>query len=274
VSRTRRIGAVLVAVLAPAMALVALVSGCATTTGGGSGGGAAEPPEPALPLSVAELRAYADIPDTVITSGGRQWMVLPNYVVAVQGTFVQYRFGEADGVLGPILSVAADSTTLYLGTTRGVNVIDTPTLTIDGFVSANDSTDLFVRWIHADSRREIWGVSRDGVAWLDVGSRTWRHYPFERFSYPDLRQVVFDGKRIWFVTRLGLRRFSREWRAWDPVPGSRELGTIEVYKLVREIDHGASSFGGQDVTRYLWATTAQGLYRYSPSFDSWEFVGR
>lgn len=248
-------------------------AGCATAP---SGGGAvpATPPEPAVPLSAAELRAYADIPDTVITSGGRQWMVLPNYVIAVQGTFIQYRFGEPDGILGPILSVDADSTTLYLGTTRGVNVIDTQSLTIDGFVSANDSTDLFIRYLHADSRREIWGVSRDGLAWLDVGSRTWRQFPFERFSYADLRQVVFDGKRIWFVTRLGLRRFSREWRAWDPVPGSRELGMIEVYKLVREIEHDAPPYTDRVFTRYLWATTAQGLYRYSPSFDSWEFVGR
>ena len=250
------------ALIAGVLGLVVFGGGCATASQSSKHGESAAETPAAGPPGASEIRDFADLRRTIIPSGGRQWMILPTYVVAVNGTFVQYRFGEPDGILGSILSVDSDDQTLYLGTSHGVNLIDTQALTIDGFVSQNDSTDIYMRWLHADSRREIWGVSRQAVAWIDVGSRTWRSYPFQRFEYADLRQVLFDGPYIWFATSAGLRRFSRDWKAWDPTPGGRELGSVEIYKLSRDADN------------YLWAITVKGLYRYNPSFDNWDYVGR
>ena len=82
-------------------------------------------------------------------------MILPTYVVAVQGTFVEYRFGEPDGVLGPILSVDHDNETLYLGTTHGVNLIDTANVYYDHPFHAPMDHALAIDFVcEADGARE------------------------------------------------------------------------------------------------------------------------
>jgi ligand-binding sensor domain-containing protein len=215
-------------------------------------------------LSPAELRAFRDIPERVIPAGDRTWVIQPRSVVALKGNLVEARFGEAEGLLGSILSASMgpDSTTLSLGTTGGVNQIDLQFLTMTSYGGPGDTTDTYARYISVDDRRDLWVVTRQAVVWLNPGSRTWRNFPFRDFTYADLREVLFDGPYIWLATQQGLRRFSAEWKAWDPVPGSRELAKSGILHLER--DRG----------RRLWAMSDRGLYFYDRQFDTWRFVNR
>jgi ligand-binding sensor domain-containing protein len=237
--------------------------GCAASTIPPSGGEGSFPPSlGALSLSPVELQAFHEIEERVFSSGGRTWVVMPRSVLALNGSFVEYRFGEAEGLLGPVLSVDYDPYTVWVGTTRGVNEIETESLFLNAYTAPSDSVDAFARYLTADERDGLFIVTRQAVCWLDVGGRTWRSYPFDRFDYGDLRDVVFAGRYIWIATRVGLRRYSREWKAWDVVPGNRELGKTEMLALE------------QDTDGRLWALATRGLYLYDPEFDTWEFVGR
>jgi ligand-binding sensor domain-containing protein len=175
---------------------------------------------------------------------------------------VEYRFGEEEGLLGPILSLDYDDQTLWLGTPRGVNQLDTEFLTNVSYETFGDSTDTYARFLAHDDRGDLWVVTRQAVVWLNPLSRASRSFPFRNFTYADLREVLFDGTRVWFATREGLRRFSCEWKAWDPVPGSRELAKRGILHLER------------DRSQQLWAMSESGLYLYEPQFDTWQYVGR
>lgn len=216
---------------------------------------------PGFPLEGAEQRAFQEIDEHILGSGGRTWVVMPRAVFALRGNLVEWEVGVQDGLLGVVLSLDHDDNTLWLGTSGGVNEIDTRSLFLQSYI-APDSSDIFVRWLDADANRDLWLVTRDGLAWLDRSSRTWRRYDFSRFTFGSIRVVRFEGRYIWFATASGLHRFSREWRAWDPLPGSRELAKTEIFELERDAD-------GR-----LWCLAAGGLFVYQQDFDSWQFVGR
>lgn len=246
---------------------VLLLAGCASRAV--RGGGETDPPDGpdvadqlhAFPLEASEQRAFQEIPEHIIESGGRTWVVMPRTLFAIRGQLVEWEVGLQDGLLGAVLSLDHDDDTLWLGTTGGVNEIDTRALYLQAYI-APDSEDVAVRWLDADENLDLWLVTPGGIAWLDRGSRTWRRYAFARFSFAAIRTVLFDGRHVWFATASGLHRFSREWRAWDPLPGSRELAKTEIFDLER------------DEAGRLWCLAAGGLFLYSGDFDSWQFVGR
>ena len=247
------------------LSLAVVVAGCAAHSPGTS-----PTPTPeelmlefsALNLSPGELRAYRDIDERVFSSGGSTWAVMPRSVAVLQNGFVEFTFDEDDGLLGSVLSVDYDSRNLWLGTSGGVNHIDTVTRTLYGYVPPGDTTDTYIRYLSADERGNVWVITREAVAWVNTAARTWKKYPFNRFSYHDLREVVFDGNRIWMATSNGLRRFSRDWKAWDAVPGSRELAKVPILGIER------------DAEGVLWTLTTRGIYYYRPGFDSWRLAGK
>lgn len=217
---------------------------------------------PARNLTPAEQLAYRFLEERILYSGGRVWAVLPRSVLALGSGFVEYSFGEGDGLLGPVLCLDYDSNYIWLGTAGGLNVIDTFDLTLHAYAPADDTTDTYIHELSTDGEGDVWVVTRNAVCWINTVGRTWKDYPFRGFVFSDLREVLFDGTRIWLATRQGLRRFSRDWRAWDAVPGSRELAKIDILGVEK------------DERGRLWALTAQGLYFYDPDFDSWKFTGR
>jgi ligand-binding sensor domain-containing protein len=240
-----------------------LLGGCAASNLHTPPGTESFPPElSALSLSPVELLAFKEIDEHVFPSGGRTWVVMPRSLLALNGSFIDYSVGEADGLLGPILSADHDDSNVWLGTTRGVNQIDTESLFVSAYMAPSDSVDSFARYLVADARDGVFIVTRQAVCWIDVNGRTWRSYAFDRFDFGDIRHVVFSNRFIWIGTRVGLRRFSREWKAWDVVPGNRELAKTEILTL--EEDEGGT----------LWALSTRGLHLYDPKFDTWQFVGR
>ena len=162
-----------------------------------------------------------------------------------------------------IRDVAADETSVWIATDRGVSMLDRSTNTWrhytkdDGLGSDNVSAvAVDVGTTRASSI--LWFGTDDGVSRYDVSSGSWRTFKSkDGLKGNEVSCIAIDGDYVWFGTDGGLNRYDKNIDSWAARTKKDGLSADNVTAIAITGD-------------YIWVGTLwSGVNRYDKTTDSW-----
>jgi ligand-binding sensor domain-containing protein len=148
------------------------------------------------------------------------------------------KFSTNDSRAKKIVSLAVDGDSLWVGSERGLSLLDKKTEQWKGFYSTqNGLSGNFVNalLVQGDS---LWIGTNEGISRFNRGRRTWKTYSQkEGLGETEIKALVYTGQKIWAGGALGalfeLDPSSDRWKKIEPTDPLKN-GGIHSLALVRE----------------------------------------
>jgi ligand-binding sensor domain-containing protein len=177
------------------------------------------------------------------------------------------RFNTNNGRAKKIVSMAVDGDRLWVGSEKGLSLLDKKTEQWKDFFSTSDGlSGNFVNALLVDSEY-LWAGTNGGVSRLDKGKRTWKTYgQKEGLTDLEIRSLARVGDTLWAGSTKGsLFAYEPTADRWRKIEPSDPLKNGEIHSMAvihNQVfvcrDNGVSVF---DIPAGSWddLTTADGL---------------
>jgi hypothetical protein len=172
----------------------------------------------------------------IATENGINWMDMKSKrVEGISAT-------QIDNVEINQLSVYND--TLYMATRQGLYQSDLKEMNVRFYASRAAIPDFNLTAINSN-KDEIWFANEFGITYIEKNNNTW--HSFSDLSIkPEIRDIAFTDKSVWFATSKGLMKYNREMNGWTLFTIKDGLISNDVYHIDVENDN-------------LWLSTEKGF---------------
>lgn len=155
-----------------------------------------------------------------------------------------------------VLDLMIQRNTLYVGTDRGLNILDLPS----GLLKRVKDKDIMLATIYglAAEKDTIWAATNRGIYRKDAGETGWDLVPSKAaISDAPVLAVAVYNKEIWFTSMDGVFWLDREKNIWQSFP---QLG-LEIEGPFFDLVANEKS---------IWVSTPEGLLKYNRQMNYWK----